>query len=756
MFQTNDIVCVLIPNTVNAGYDYRLGAPADVGQFVQVSVMNRPYIGIIVGAGTSALAPEKIKPVQKIYDLQLGSCDLKWIQRMSEWTMMAPGAVLKLILNIPDAFAEPKTEPLFAYSPSEKTRMTEQRQAVADAFASNDNEPMTAADIQNIARVSPTVVRTMIKNKILSPVATKSKAESRKSEVEYFDTKKITLNDEQQAAADAITLGAFSVHVLDGITGSGKTQVYFDAAWRAYAAGKSVLLMMPEIALTAQFMSRFAERFGAKPVVWHSNLTAARRRDIWRGVAAGGIRIIVGTRSALFLPWQNLGLIVVDEEHDQSYKQEDMGNYHARDMAILRGSISGFPIILASATPSAETVKKISDGAYKCSRLTARFGGAAIPSVELIDMRKKCGVWSVECGISDTVNKNNKDVAVGDATTPHSTLHTPHLSPALCAAIDDTLAAGQQAMLFINRRGFAPIVQCKSCGWHADCRDCSIGMTYHKKVGKLLCHCCGKTMTMPTNCPDCNATAVSTTGTGVEKIAAEVAERWPNARYEIVSSDTMMSRQALERLVAQMESGELNIIIGTQILAKGHHFPSLTLVGVVDADMGLFGADFRSGERTFQQLFQVAGRAGRGNAPGRVMLQTYQPEHPVLRAIAQGDRDTLMQMDLDARRRAAMPPYGQLVAIIVECEKENALQDFCKKLADLAPQIRNAQDGQRTTIMGPIPAQIYQIRNWYRMRFLVSGPMRAALQPVISAWISKAKVPANIKIKIDVNPQSFM
>ncbi|MCL1785981.1 MAG: primosomal protein N' [Alphaproteobacteria bacterium] len=722
MFNSCDIVCVLIPNAVNNGYDYRLDAPADIGQFVQVSVMNRPYIGVIVGPGTSSLPPEKIKPVQSTFDLRLSALDLRWIQRMSEWTMMPPGAVLKLILNIPDAFAPPKTEPLYAYAPHDKIRMTDRRQAVLDAFASNDFDPMTAADIQNIAHVSNAVVRKMVESEILLSTG-EQQIRNQKSEIRnYRDTGNIKLNAEQQAAADAIALEGFSVHVLDGITGSGKTQVYFDAAWRAYEKGAAVLLMMPEIALTAQFMSRFANKFGHPPVIWHSNLTAAKRREIWRGVLRGDIRIVVGTRSALFLPWQNLGLIVVDEEHDASYKQEDMGNYHARDMAILRASIAGLPVILASATPSAETVKKISDGAYKCNRLTSRFGGATMPGIELIDMRVK------------------ENRGGGSVSEP------------LAAAINGTLAARQQVMLFINRRGFAPIVQCKSCGWHGECPDCSVGQTLHKKIGKLLCHCCGKTAAMPAECPDCKSTDISTTGTGVEKIAAEVAERWPDAKYEIVSSDTMMSRQALERLVAQMESGEINIIIGTQILAKGHHFPNLTLVGAIDADMGLFGTDFRSGERTFQQLFQVAGRAGRGEHPGRVMLQTYQPEHPVLRAIAANDRDALMTMDMDARRRANMPPYGQLIAIIVEGEKESALHEFCKKLAAAAPKIKSDD----CKIMGPIPSQIYQIRNWYRMRFLVSGPERAALQPIVAAWLSKIKTPSNMKIKIDVNPQNFM
>ncbi|MCL2538517.1 MAG: primosomal protein N' [Alphaproteobacteria bacterium] len=724
MFQPGDTVCVLIPNAGGGnGYDYRLTTAAECGQFVRVTVMNRPYVGVIIGPGTSNLAPEKIKPVLEILDYKLSSSDLIWIKKMSEWTMMPMGAVLKLIINIPDAFNPPKTEPLYIYTPDPKSRMTAGRQSVADAFAENPGEALSANDISQIARVSDTIVRTMIKNGILK--LHDKKIINHKSEIiNYFDTGNIKLNTEQQSAADQISAlsSQFSVHLLDGITGSGKTQVYFDAAMRVYESGKSVLLMMPEIALTAQFRGRFTDRFGAPPIVWHSNLTAARRRKIWRGVASGDIRIIVGTRSALFLPWRDLGLIVVDEEHDTSYKQEDMGNYHARDMAILRAHVQDFPVILASATPSAETVKKVADGAYRASRLTSRFGGATLPRIETIDMR---------------VRENRCDDS---------------LSVPTANAITETLTMGQQAMLFINRRGFAPITQCKSCGWVAECPDCSTGMTHHKKIGKLLCHICGRTAPATHDCPECNSGELSSSGAGVEKIESEVRARWPNARTAIVSSDTMQSRQSLERLVAQMESGEIDIIIGTQILAKGHHFPNLTLVGVIDADMGLFGTDFRAAEKTFQQLFQVAGRAGRGQHPGRVLLQTYQSEHPVFRAIVAGDRDAAMNMDLSAREKAMMPPYGQLIAIIVEGKKESELQKFCTDLAASAPKIM----GGGGKIMGPIPAQIYQIRNWYRMRFLVAGPARARLQPVVESWVSKIKIPANIKIKIDVNPQNFI
>lgn len=737
MFKAGDIVKVLIPNVANAGYDYRLTAAADIGQFVACRVMNRPYIGVVWGIGDSGLPAEKIKDIITVYDARLAVTDLQWIAKMSSWTLMSLGAVLRLIVNVPDAFLPPKMEQLYGLNITDGVRMTAPRQAVVDAFASNDDEPMSASDIQNIAHVSADVVRTMIGQGLLVPREQRASVSAAlRRDITYRDCGNIKLNTEQQSAADAIgaaiDAGGFSVHLLDGITGSGKTQVYFDAAWRAYSRGASVLLMMPEIALTAQFMHRFAARFGAAPVVWHSNLTAARRREIWRGVLNGEIRMVVGTRSALFLPWQNLGLIVVDEEHDTSYKQKDMGNYHARDMAVLRAKIAGFPVVLASATPSAETLQNVALGKYQLLRLTSRFGGAQMPKIETIDLRE---------------NRPTTYRVASDA--PDAAPHNGCLSDPLCNAIAETLAAHRQTMLFINRRGFAPIIQCKKCGWVAQCPDCSVGMTYHKSVGKLLCHMCGRTAPMPARCPDCGGD-VSTRGAGLEKIAEEVSARFPSARVALVSSDTISSRQSLERLVAKMENGEIDVVIGTQILAKGHHFPNLTLVGVVDADMGLFGTDFRAAEHTFQQLFQVAGRAGRGEFPGRVLLQTYQPDNPVLCAICAGDRDTFMATDMASRRAAGMPPFGQLIAVVVEGQKESALKGFCDALAAAAPIAAGVK------IMGPIAAGVYQIRNWYRMRFLVAGGATTMLQPVVSHWLAKVKQPANIRVKVDVNPQNFM
>ncbi|MBQ2844620.1 MAG: primosomal protein N' [Alphaproteobacteria bacterium] len=730
MFTAGTIVKVLVSNIPSAGYDYRLTAPAAIGTFVGVRVMNRICVGIVWGIGDSGLPHDKIKDVSLVYDAKIPVNDMQWILRMSEWTLIPMGMVLRLIVNIPDAFSPPRTEQLYSFNFDSNARITQNRQAIMDAFASNDNDPMTVADIQNIAHVSPSVIRTMIKNGGLIPGAQREKNID-SCIFTYQDLGNIKLNEQQQNAADtigeSIKSGGFSVYLLDGITGSGKTQVYFDSAWRAYSQGKSVLLMMPEIALTAQFMSRFESRFGAPPVVWHSNLTAARRREIWRGVLNGKIKIIVGTRSALFLPWQDLGLVVIDEEHDTSYKQEDMGNYHARDMAILRAKISGFPVVLASATPSAETLENVNIGKYKSLRLTSRYGGAQLPEITTIDLREN----------------RPTSYMIGNVE------QTGYLSPLLCDALSETLAQGHQAMLFINRRGFAPIVQCKKCGWTATCQECSVGMTYHKRIGKLLCHMCGRTAPLSKVCPDCGCD-VYMRGIGLEKIQEEVTARFPNVRTALVSSDVITSRQVLERLVKQLEDGEIDIVIGTQILAKGHHFPNLTLVGIVDSDMGLFGTDFRAAEHTFQQLFQVAGRAGRGKYAGRVLLQTYQPTHPVLTAICSGDRDGFMRTDMMGRKAAQMPPYGMLIAIIIEGQKETVLQKYCQDLATAAPILHGAK------IMGPITAQIYQIRNWYRMRFLVAGGTNMALQPVIERWISKVKQPVNIRVKIDVNPINFL
>lgn len=724
IFDAGTIVTVLLPNPQNSGYDYRLPFTAKLGDYISVPMRNSEQIGLIVGPGSATdLDASKIRNAFKLFDIPgMSDLDIKWLYKMSEYTMLKPGAILKLILNVPDAFLPKKMETLYSWS-GNVDRMTEQRIAVSDAFLANPNESLSETDIKNISGVSTSVVRGLIQSGALIP--TGSNVIETFTPHEYKTDGGHKLNDEQLSASSSVNINhGFLVHLLDGVTGSGKTQVYFDIVARAYASGKSVLIMMPEIALTAQFMNRFTERFGSAPIVWHSNLSSASRRNIWQNVSNGKIKMVIGTRSALFLPWQNLGLIIVDEEHDTSYKQEDMGSYHARDMAILRAHINSFPVVLASATPSAETIHKVQIGAYSVSHLHSRFGGATMPKIELIDLRQ------------------NSPAPINNQRT--------WLTEPLVLAMEQTLAKRQQSMLFINRRGYAPITVCQKCGHNINCPDCSIGMVYHQKTGKLQCHYCGNSAPVPTKCPNCGTENLMThTGVGIERIRDEVIARFPFARVAILSSDLIVSPQSLERIISEIENHEIDIIIGTQILAKGHHFPNLTLVGVIDADMGLFGTDFRSHEKTFQQLYQVSGRSGRAEHPGRVLIQTYQPEHPVLIAIANNDRDGLMKNDLKNRLAASMPPFGQLISIIVECDDEKKLQSFCQKLSDITP-IANG-----VSILGPMPAPMYKIRSWYRMRFLVTGGEKSKLQPIVEHWLNKIKIPHDIRLKIDVNPQSF-
>ena len=454
------------------------------------------------------------------------------------------------------------------------------------------------------------------------------------------------LSQAQGAAAQAlrqwVDAQAFSVTVLDGVTGSGKTEVYFEAISAALDRGDQVLVMLPEIALSAQWLARFRARFGADPAVWHSELGARQRRETWRAVAEGRAPVVVGARSALWLPFRNLGLIVVDEEHDTAFKQEDGVVYHARDMAVVRARFEGCPIVLATATPSLETVVNVENGRYRCERLPDRHGGAQLPAIETVDLRETPparGTW---------------------------------LAPALRVALAETLDAGEQALLFLNRRGYAPLTLCRACGHRFHCPNCSAWLVEHRFAGTLDCHHCGLQRAQPEACPACEAEgSFAACGPGVERLAEEVDEAFPGARWVVLTSDTVRGPSQVQDLVDAIVNHEIDVLIGTQMVAKGHHFPQLTLVGVVDADLGLAGGDMRAAERTYQLLHQVGGRAGRGGRPGRVVLQTYAAEHPVIEALAAGERDSFMAQEAAAREAHGLPPFGRLVAVIAAGPSES-------------------------------------------------------------------------------------
>jgi primosomal protein N' (replication factor Y) len=533
------------------------------------------------------------------------------------------------------------------------------------------------------------------------------------------------LSGAQEIAATALVgkveTGGFAVTLLDGVTGSGKTEVYMAAIAAALARSKQALVLLPEIALSTQLLARFAERFGAAPAEWHSDLTPAQRRATWRQVAEGRAKIVIGARSALFLPFAELGLIVVDEEHDASYKQEEGVIYSARDMAVVRGSLAGLPVVLVSATPSLETTVNVEQGRYERLHLPARHGAAKLPDIRLIDLRR---------------------------ARPE---RQRFLSPPLVKALGETLAAGEQAMLFLNRRGYAPLTLCRECGFRLQCPNCTAWLIEHRSKGGLQCHHCGFAMPMPPACPQCAATgSFAPCGPGVERLAEEMAARFPTARLQVMASDTLAGPHAMAELLERVERREIDVLIGTQVMAKGHHFPMLTLVGVVDADLGLAGGDLRAAERTYQLLHQVAGRAGRAERPGLVFLQTYMPEQKVMIALASDDRDRFVAAEADARRAEELPPFGKLAAIIVAGPDADAADRAAQSLARAAPLL----DG--VAVLGPAPAPLAILRGRHRRRFLVKTGRAVNIQAVLRQWLATVKLPSNIRLQVDIDPYSFL
>ena len=533
-----------------------------------------------------------------------------------------------------------------------------------------------------------------------------------------------------EALRGKVRADAFSVTLLDGVTGSGKTEVYFEAVAAALEAGRQVLVLLPEIALSAAWLERFERRFGVRPAVWHSEVGQAERKRAWRAVAEGEARVVVGARSALFLPYRELGLIVVDEEHEAAFKQEDGVIYQARDMAVVRAKLGGAPIVLVSATPSLETLVNVEAGRYGHLELPERHAGAAQPEIELIDLRKE---------IPEKIE------------LPSGEKLQSWLSPPLRGAVSETLAAGEQALLFLNRRGYAPLTLCRACGHRLQCPSCTAWLVEHRLAGRLQCHHCGYGAPLPKICPACEASdSFAACGPGVERLEEELRVLYPEARVGVMSSDAIVGPAMAERFLAAVQNHELDLVIGTQIIAKGHHFPMLTLVGVVDGDLGLAGGDLRAGERTYQLLHQVAGRAGRAERPGKVLLQTTDPGNPVMQALAAGDRDAFFSREIEARKRDRNPPFARLAAVIVSGPEEVALDSFCGKITRAVPK-----DGG-FEVLGPAPAPLAVLRGRHRRRFLLRCRREVGIQSLLRRWLGDLRPPGAIRLQIDIDPYSFM
>jgi len=718
-------VSVLLPLPLGTAYDYRI--PPDMaltpGDFVSVPLARRIVVGVVWEDGaTAGVAEERLKDVVARLDCPPMPESLRslvdWVAR---YTLSPRGAVLRMAMSIPEALEPAPPRVGYAVAGKEPAiRMTAARKRVLQEVA--DGPPRGATELAREAGVSPGVISGLAAAGALIRVDLPADGGD---DAEPDPARKGPALSAEQAHAAAVLRdfaeAGFSVTLLDGVTGAGKTEVYFEAVAAALAAGRQVLVLLPEIALTSQWLARFAERFGTAPDIWHSDLPRGVRRRCWRRVAEGRARVVVGARSALFLPFPDLGLIVVDEEHDASYKQEDGVIYQARDMAVVRARIEAIPIVLASATPALETVKNCDLARYRRLHLPARHGAAELPRVELLDLRR-------------------------DPPPRQRWLSGP-----LVAALGETMEAGEQALLFLNRRGYAPLTLCRACGHRLQCPNCTAWLVEHRLIRQLQCHHCGYEAPLPSTCPECGAEdRMAACGPGVERLAEEAMALFPERRLAVMTSDTVRGPAAAAAFVEAIENRDVDIIIGTQIVAKGHHFPLLTLVGVVDADLGLVGGDLRAAERTFQLLHQVAGRAGREDRPGRVLLQTWHPDHVVMQALADGARDRFLAAESEMRRQGGWPPFGRLAALIVSGRDEAETDRIAGALGRTAPH------GADIRVLGPAPAPLAMLRGRHRRRLLLKAARNVDVQAVLRRWLAAVRWPGGVRVQVDVDPYSFL
>ena len=721
---------VLLPLPLAGAYDYIVPPELalQMGDFVTVPLGRRKLVGVVWGEASGDVAAEKLKPITD----RLAAPPLpEELRRLVDWlasyTLSPPGAVLRMAMSVPDALVPAR--PLTGYRLGARGRaalvasdasLTPTRRRVLETLAEGSSMP--AADLARRAGCSPGVVRSLAALGLLETLDLPSRPPPPLPDWRHPGP---TLSSAQEMAANdliaKVRQGGFGVTLLDGVTGSGKTEVYFAAIAAALERGRQALVLLPEIALSAQWFGRFADRFGAAPAQWHSDLGHAERRATWRGVAEGGVPVVVGARSALFLPFPDLGLIVVDEEHESSFKQEEGVVYHARDMAVVRASLAKTLIALVSATPSVETTVNVEQGRYQRLHLPARHGTAQLPEIKVVDMRR---------------------------ARPE---RQRFLSPPLVTALAETFDAGEQAMLFLNRRGYAPLTLCRACGFRLQCPNCTAWLVEHRFHGRLQCHHCGHSEPLPPLCPNCGeAGTFAACGPGVERLAEEMAVRFPQARLAVMASDTLIGPRSVAELVKRVEDHAIDVLIGTQVMAKGHHFPLLTLVGVVDADLGLTGGDLRAAEHTFQLLHQVSGRAGRADRPGVVYLQTYMPEHPVMRALVADDRDRFLAMEAEARRTHGMPPFGRLAALIISGPDDESADLAARAYARSAPQMPGVD------VLGPAPAPLAVLRGRHRRRFLMKTKRNVNIQAVLRDWLTRVKVPSSVRVQVDVDPYSFL
>lgn len=720
-------VAVLLPLAIDTTYDYLVPTncpPLAPGDFVLVPIGPRKEIGVVWERDPSAKAvdPKRLKAIVERFELpSLPAVSRRFADWVSRYTLSQRGMVLKMMMSAGDVFSPDAPRWGYRLAGPPPARLTPERKRAIEAAEGGMIWPKAA--LAERAGVSYGVIDGLAEAGTFLRVELPRVPPPRP----HPEHAPPDLSDEQSYAAhslrETLNAGGFSVTLLDGVTGSGKTEVYFEAVAEALRLERQVLIMLPEIALTGQFLSRFEKRFGCRPGEWHSSISPGERARLWRAVAEGEARVIAGARSALFLPYRDLGLIVVDEEHDNAFKQEDRVSYQARDMSVVRGSLGKIAVVLASATPSLESVVNVQTGRYRHIVLPQRFSGAQMPDLAAIDLRMtppERGSW---------------------------------IAPPLVQAINETLERGQQSLLFLNRRGYAPLTLCRKCGHRIECPQCSVTLVEHRHRQQITCHHCGFTLPAPTKCPKCESEGTLVPcGPGVERVAEEVAQRWPGVETAILSSDLVPTLKVLREVIDKVASGAAQIIIGTQLVAKGHHFPLLATVGVVDGDLSLASGDPRAAERTFQLLSQVTGRAGREDGVrGRGFVQTHLPEHPVMHAIVSGNRAEFLEREIEFRREAGMPPFGRLASLIISAKTKPEAEHYARAVALAAPR------ASKISVLGPAEAPLLLIRGRFRYRLLVKAAREADLQEYLREW--GARMPpakGSLRVVVDVDPYSFM
>lgn len=704
-----------------APFDYAVpaGISVSAGDFVFAPIGKQIKLGVVWSVGQAEAGRELKEIVQVKAAKPLSGDLLKFLSWTASYNVGSLGQVLRMVMRNYKALDPSPIVTLYMPTENPPKNLTPARRA---ALREGGPFPARASEIAARAGMSPGVVKGMVKAGAMQAIEGPVDAPFDIPNPDLLGKELTTAQSE--AALDLaaqVRRGDFNVSLLDGVTGSGKTEVYFEAVTEALRRGQQVLVLVPEIALTQAGLSRFKDRFGAEPAAWHSQMGEAPRRRVWREVAQGRAKLVVGARSALYLPFPNLGLIVVDEEHDTSYKQEEGIIYNARDMAVVRGKISGHAVVLASATPSLESLHNARSGKFAHIVLPERPGAITLPDIGLIDLKE------------------------------HQPEKGDFLSPPLLQSVSEVLGRREQAMLYLNRRGYAPLIICRSCGEKLKSPDTDSWLVQHKRTGRAMCHLTGFSMPMPRRCPECEAEdSLTPVGPGVERVAEEAMKHFPDAKIEVFSSDTAGNPAEIAARLKRMEEGQIDILVGTQMVVKGHNFPKLTFVGVVDGDLGLAGGDPRAGERTYQTLVQVAGRAGRADKPGHALIQTHQPEHEALVALAAGDRDMFIGMELAMREMLGLPPFGRLAAVIISGPELAKVKSLAEKFARLAPRTEGVE------ILGPSEAPIGRLRGRFRWRLFIQAEPQVNLSRYMAVWKAKLRPPSKYKIQIDIDPQNFM